>query len=112
MSAKISNALFKGDSGEQYRFEIFQLQTVFAEGVGGIYAYAKRYKLPDGNFTIDPIYIGEIDDFLTVVGYHPKQKCMEQYGYNCKCIYKVYDDKRREYVCQDLLDYYEPPCND
>lgn len=107
--AKISNALFKGGSGEQYRFEVYTLDTVFRSGVGGIYVFARRYKLGEG-FTLDPIYINIKDDFSTLVGYHPKQTCIEQQGGNCKCIYTTDDDDRKEYIMADLLDFYQPPC--
>lgn len=109
---KISNASFMGKSDEQYRFEVYSWDTVFKQGLGGIYVYAKRYKLDDGSFTLDPVYIGEKADLSLLMGIHPKQKCIQDNSANCKCIYQIPDEERRLWVLQDLLASYEPLCND
>lgn len=109
---KISNALFNGESGEQYRFEVYTMDTVFRTGLPGVFVIAHRYKLPEGHFTLDPIYVGEREDLSLLTGLLPNQRCIQQHKANVKCIFRKADEDRREYIKEDILDFYDPPCND
>lgn len=108
--SKLSTAHFNGKSGDQYLFEIYSRDDIFREGMPGIYVLAKRYKLPNGNYTLDPLFIGEKADLSVVYGYHRNQNLLEEKGFNVKCVYEVRDEQRRKAVCNDLLDSYDPPC--
>lgn len=110
--SKISTANVKGASGEQYPFEVYSLETFFRQDLGGIYLIARRYKNAEGNFSLDPIFIGEMDDLSRLFGYHRKQKCFEQFYPNCKCIYLVKDPERRKVIVDDLIEELAPHCND
>ena len=109
---KLSTTTMGGDSGENYKFEVYSNETMFRQGISGVYLIARRFKLPDGKFTLDPIYIGELNDLSILFGFHKKQACFQKHGANCKCIYICSDPERRKYIVQDLIDYHEPHCND
>lgn len=109
---KLSKTFLKGASGQQYRFDIYTWDTMFRQGLAGVYFIARRYKLSDGSFTLDPIYISERDDLSTLFGFHMKQNCFEKYGANVKCIYLSQDEARRKAIAKDLIEEHEPYCND
>jgi len=109
---KISKAKVKGASGEQYPFDVYTLETMFKEGLAGVYLVARRYKNPDGHFSLDPIFVGETEDLATIYGFHRKQACFEKYYPNCRCIYRVKDPERRKEIVEDLIEELAPHCND
>lgn len=112
MMNKLSTTSLGGESGANYKFEVYSNETMFRQGLAGVYLIARRYKLPDGKFTLDPIYIGELADLSTLFGFHKKQDCFVKHGANCKCIHICTDPTQREYIVQDLIAYHEPHCND
>ncbi len=109
---KLSTTTLMGVSGESYKFDIYSSETMFRQGLGGVYLIAKRYKLEDGKFTLDPIYIGELADLSMLFGFHKKQSCFQKYGANCKCIYVCGDSGERKEIVEDLIEKHEPYCND
>lgn len=110
--SKISTASFRGGSGTRYPFEVYNWDIFFREGLTGVYCIARRYKLEDGSFTLDPIYIGESEDLSKICGFHRKQACLQQYQANVRCVFQVQNPQRRQYIVQDLLEGYDVPCND
>ncbi|OIO60657.1 MAG: hypothetical protein COZ46_01360 [Verrucomicrobia bacterium CG_4_10_14_3_um_filter_43_23] len=112
MNHEISTAFFKGESEEKYKFTVYNWDIIFREGLRGVYIFGKRFKNSDGNFTLNPIFIGEMKDLHFLQGYHRKMDCIMKNGANCKCIYAVQNDARRVAICQDLIDNCDPPCND
>lgn len=109
---KLSTTTLKGASGETYKFDVYSWETMFRQGLGGVYFIAKRYKLADGKFTLDPIYIAELADLSTLFGFHRKQDCFRRHGANCKCIYICSDPDLRQEIVDDLVEENEPFCND
>ena len=111
-SAKISTASFYGGSGDGYKFEVYNWDASFRQGLGAVYVIAQRYKLQNGKYTILPVYIAETADISTLMGFfHPKQSCFEKHAANCKCIYLSRDPERREWIVEDLLEEYDTSCN-
>lgn len=110
LSGRISTAFFEGASGERYRFEVYQMDTVFKQGLGGVYVIARRSKLKEG-FDLEPLFIGEKEDIYFLQGYHPQQNCYLKHGANCKCIHIESNKKLREAMVEDLFDHYKPACN-
>jgi len=109
---KISKTQLMGASGEQYPFDVYSYDTMFREGLPGIYFIAHRYKLENNQFTLDPIFIGGTSDLSTLYGFHRKQKCFQEHAANVKCIYIIRDDERRKAVVEDLISHHQPYCND
>lgn len=110
--AKLSTTTLKGASGETYKFDVYSWETIFRHGLAGVYFIAKRYKLGDGQFTLDPIYIGELADLSVLFGFHKKQSCFQKHGANCRCIYVCSDSEQRKEIVEDLIEENEPYCND
>lgn len=108
---KLSTTSMLGASGESYKFDVYSSETIFNH-VGGVYLIAKRYKLADGKFTLDPIYIAELADLSTLFGFHKRQNCFQRHGANCKCIYLCSDSELRKEIVEDLIEKHEPYCND
>jgi len=109
---KLSTTSLLGASGESYKFDVYSSETLFRQGLSGVYLIAKRYKLDDGKFTLDPIYIGELADLSTLFGFHKRQNCFQRHGANCKCIYVCNDAELRKEIVEDLVEKHEPFCND
>lgn len=109
---KLSTTTIGGESGANYKFDVYSNETMFRQGLAGVYLIARRYKLEDGKFTLDPIYIGELADLSILFGFHKKQNCFQKYGANCKCIHICNDPSQRKYIVTDLIEYHEPHCND
>lgn len=110
MKGKISTAFFEGDSGERYRFEVYQMDTIFKQGISGVYVIARRSKLNE-SFDLEPLFIGEMNDLYFLQGYHRAQNCYLKQGANCKCILIEEKKETRALVVEDLLHKYNPICN-
>lgn len=108
---KLSSTVLKGMSDEDYKFDVYGWDTMFTQGLAGVYFIARRYKLEDGKYTLDPIYVGEMGDLSLLFGFHKRQKCFHEHGANCKCIYICKDPELRKYIVEDLIEFHEPYCN-
>lgn len=87
------------------------MDTVFRANLPGVFVIASRYKLPEGHFTLDPIYVGEKEDLSLVTGFLPNQRCIQKHNANVKCIFRKADEEARHWIMEDILLYYDPPCN-
>ena len=60
--ASLGKAMFKGDSGKQYRFKVFPLGTRFRK-ISGIYLIAYRAHGSHGGHRHKILYVGHTEDF-------------------------------------------------
>ena len=112
MAKKISTAKVIGASGRQYPFDVYDWDTIFRVGLAGVYMIARRFKKPDGNFELEPIYVGEREDLSLIFGFHKNQACIQKYYPNCRCIYLVKDADTRKEIVEDLIEKLAPHCNE
>lgn len=108
---KLSTATLTDASDNRYQFDVYTMDSMFREGYPGVYMIARRYKLEDGQFTLEPLFVGESADLSTLYGYHPQQACIQKHGGNCKCIYHVKSKEKREAIVENLIAALGPHCN-
>jgi len=101
----------KGKSGTEFTFYIYDLNTTF-KSVGGIYAFTKRTQNSNGTWNHTILYIGKTEDFSTRFTNHHKANCYLNKGADRLCIRQVDTESEREKMEKDLIQYYNPPCND
>ena len=107
---KISDATFKGRSGVEYTFEVYDSQTSFNEG-SAIYIFTLRTVTgTKGEHRL--LYIGESAQLGTRIASHEKWSCVTKHGCNCICVLIVSNDERRKAIEQDLRSGNQTPCND
>ncbi len=109
--AKFGKLTLKGASGQTFDFTVYSYDTEF-KAVGAVYGITRRQKKPDGNYNHATIYIGETGDLSTRFDSHHKQLCFTSHHANCKCIPPDANEDSRRRKEADLIDNYNPPCND
>ncbi len=107
---KIADVTFNGKSGARYSFNVYSLDTEF-ESIGAVYAFTKRtVKKDQGSHGL--LYIGETEDLSERIPNHEKWPCVSQHDGNCICVHRDNDKDSRLEKETDLIQNYEPPCND
>jgi hypothetical protein len=109
--AKISDATFRGQSGQEYAFEVWPMDQGF-KAVAGVYAVTKRFKNSNGGYTHTIIYYGETENLSTRFDNHHKAACFTRHGATCICTHRDNDADSRLAKEADLIRFADPSCND
>jgi hypothetical protein len=107
--AKIGRLTLKGDSDEEYPFQVHHADTEFKD-LPAVYCYSKRYN-KGGKWKHKVLYIGHTDDLSTEFEEHPHESCIRQQQPNCISIHVQEVEKKRAAMVNDLIPFYNPPCN-
>ena len=102
---------FKGASGRPYNFKAYELHTRF-KALGAVYIFANRMARTYGVTNYEVIYIRETGNISERFDSHHKADCINQKKADCICIYLEGDSDKRLAIEGDLIDNYNPPCND
>ena len=98
---------FTGKSGNRYEFNVYPRETSFKD-VGGVYVFSSVNS--QGYHT--PLYIGQTrsleDRRLT---YHEKWECAHPLGGDTICTHREDNEARRLRIERDLINAYNPACN-
>lgn len=109
--ADLGTVTFEGQSGRQYEFRIYTLDTPF-KALGGVYGMLHRYSKPDGNgYYANPIYFGETGDLSSRFDNHHRQACFNRNGVNCIAVHLDGDSPSRLSKETDLIRRWNPTCN-
>ena len=108
--SKIASVTFTGDSGSKYKFDVYPWGTDFYP-LGAVYVVTRRHK-KGTSYIHAKIYTGETGDLSERFDNHHKFNCFEAHKANCICIYAEQSKRLRRAIESDLLDDYNPPCND
>ena len=101
-----------GVSGNAYRFDIYDRETVFNE-IPAVYLLSKRTENQDKRgFNHTYIYFGQTENLYNRMMTHHKKECFDKYGANCISVLAVDDEKVRLEIEYDLIKKHSPPCND
>jgi hypothetical protein len=100
----------KGESGKEYSFGIYSLDTSFKE-IGGIYIFTKRTKSGE-KYSHSNKYIGKTNDLSTRFDNHHKAECIGNNNANCICIMSVKSEDDRTEIETDLLLGNNTSCNE
>lgn len=105
--AKLATVTFTGQSGTEYRFNVYPRDTTFKD-VGGVYIFSER----DSQKRHTILYIGQTHSFEERrLKYHEKWECADPLGGNVICTRQVDNAERRRRIERDLIDGHNPPCN-
>ena len=91
----LGKATVKGESGNEYRFQVFPLGTRFRKA-SGIYLVTYRGRNAKGRVRHKILYIGQTEDLSQPFEQHRKAQDMRQRGANCIC---VQSDASEESCC-------------
>lgn len=103
---------FTGKSGKNYEFDVYSLSAADQLSIPAVYFVTKRHKNSNNRFSHKRIYVGESEDVSDRLDNHHKQLCFEREGANCICVFRKSDEDARLRIEKDLIDKYDPPCND
>jgi hypothetical protein len=102
----IGTVIFKGRSGEEFRFRAAPLTAKF-KAVGGVYIVTKR-SFEDRTFTTkashQPLVIGHTADLADALITRSQLEKLTAQGANCICVLAVADPVRRGEIEKDLID--------
>ena len=100
---RIGSVVFKGRSGETYRFEVWPMETRFRPA-GAVYFVTKR-EITAGTFTRaghEHLYLGTTPDLSGPLGTPVELAWLTQHGANCVCLYAAAGEPARTAIQQDL----------
>jgi hypothetical protein len=101
-----SNVVFRGKSGERYRFQTWPIGTAF-KPVAAVYVVTKR-TYEDRTFTTkashQPLAIGETPDLSATFVGKADMKALAAKGANCICVLAIAEPERRSHVERDLIE--------
>ena len=104
--AQIETVTFTGSSGKTYEFTAYTADTNF-KAIGAVYIFTKEenrvYKL---------LYVGQTDNLGRRIPNHEKWPCARRYGVDSICVLVVRSLLSRRQIEDDLLERWNPPCND
>lgn len=109
---KYGNVIFRGKSGQSYRFEAWSLETKF-KPLAGVYFVTRRGN-EDSNYnraTHEHVYIGHAASLAEPLGNPSQLDLFRKHGANCVCVYAADGEERRIAIEQDLLAAYPTSCN-
>ncbi len=92
----------KGQSGREYRFDIYRPNAEFPEPKGAVCLFTKRIKMEDNTFDHDYIHCDRTDDITTHFKNHEKKKEFKNHDVNCLCIKTGNTAAEREHIVDDI----------
>jgi predicted GIY-YIG superfamily endonuclease len=104
--ALIGTLHLSGQSGQQYRFNVYPADTAF-NTVPAVYAVSQREN--NGNHNI--LYIGQTDNLPERFDNHHKLQCFQRQGFNAICVHQEPNERSRLSKESDLIAKYNPHCN-
>jgi hypothetical protein len=107
----LGKAKFKGESGNEYRFQVFPLGTRFRKA-SGIYLVAYRGRSNKGRARHKVLYVGQTEDLSQPFRQHRKAQDLQQRGANCICVQSDASEESRLAKERDLVCRFSPVCND
>ncbi len=97
---------FQGLSGKTYHYFLYDLD---AEHMPAPANYVVVKVTPT---SYEPVYIGETEDVSRCFGGHELMSCFQSHGAMHVCLrLNEQDQAVRAREKQDLIDFYQPPCN-
>ncbi len=100
----------KGASGASYWFKLFELGARFGSDAA-VYAVTWRHVTSGDDRSNRVIYIGEAHELSACFDSHPKADCFRLHHANSVCTYKEATSSMRRRIESDLIEHYQPPCN-
>lgn len=110
--AKTGTLVLKGQSGKEYKFEVYDKNTEWGDSFSCVYFISRREVKPDGKGTHHHIYVGETEDLKRRLANHHKQACFNKHKYNSISVRQENMANLKLSIEQDLVDAINPPGND
>lgn len=108
--AKLGTITLTGQSGTEYKFNIYNWGTNFDE-IGAVYYISNRHEDNDDWWTHTKIYIGQTGDLSDRFDNHHKAKCFEDHNANAISVHREGNENSRLFIEEDLIEALNPPCN-
>lgn len=108
--AKLGTLTLIGESGQEYQFDVYPIDTSF-NSLGAVYYISKRDRKSDGKGSHTKIYIGQTGDLSERFDNHHKADCFTSHSANCISILLESNESNRFKIETDLVRAYNPPCN-
>jgi hypothetical protein len=109
--SRIGTIDFSGHSGHVYTFNVYPFKHDFGKEKGAVYVITKRVVKHDGVVDHNLLFIGTINNIITLQKIHKKSACLTREGANCVCTYWEDNPATRVTINDDLINHYHPPCN-
>ncbi len=109
--SSVATITWNGGSGKEYAFEVYLLDSTLPS-ISAVYVVTRRFKNDSGGHNHSKVYIGETEDIQDRFSNHHKQDCFDSNDANAVCTHEVSGEASRKAIENDLLDNFNPPCND
>ena len=109
---RLGYIVFCGRSGEEYRFECWDLETRF-RALGAIYIATRRRAegVGYGRAHHETLYIGHVPSLARGAGAPSPFEAFARHGANCLCVHAVGTEERRVAIHGDLVAAHDPILN-
>jgi hypothetical protein len=108
---KIATLTVTGASGRTYGFNIYPIDTKFAN-VAAVYLVTKRVPNTNGGGNHTYIYVGQTGSLPDRFDNHHKEACFRARGANCVGVHQDGNEQSRLAKERDIYLKHRPPCND
>lgn len=102
--------VIRGQSGSEYRFDIYRPNSVFTEPKGAICLFTKRKMMEDNTFDHDYIHCDRTDDITIHLKNHERKSEFKKHEMNCLCIKTGNTAAEREHIVEDIRAHNEFKC--
>ena len=103
---KLGTDTFKGKSGDNYVFNVYDGAMRFNDFIPGVYLISRQ----DGD-NASAIYLDHSDNVDITLQKHHKKSCFEEHQFNRICFYRNASAEVRQRVVDDLMPALKPACN-
>lgn len=101
--------VWRGESGNRYRFKITLSRAGIPKDVGGIYVFVRRRLF----FLLEPLYVGQAKNFRERLYGHEKwPRAFYKFGATERHVMRVATGMDRDSIEEDLIRGLRPPMND
>lgn len=107
----MGHAVFRGKSGQTYRFKVYPLGTKLRP-LSGIYLVTNRCRNKQGGYQYITLYVGATNDLSQPIAEHPKASDFKRHGANSICLQSDNSEESRIAKQVDISAALEPACND
>jgi hypothetical protein len=108
----MGHAVFRGKSGQTYRFKVYPLGTKLRP-LSGVYLVTNRSRDKQGGYKHVALYVGATEDLSQPpFAEHPKATEFKRHGANSICLQSDNSEESRTAKQCDIAAALNPTCND
>lgn len=99
-----------GHSNQIYTFHTYSLKQPLSV-ISTIYVVCRAHQLAQGHIEYDKLFIGSTENLTVTFNPHTHRAAFARFGANAIGIYPISNPQNRKIIELDLIEQYQPICN-